>query len=371
MLRKVTRSELEQGIALLQGWADAAGDKMASAARHLDGRQAAAGGRRPASRDRRAGEDLGRRDPVPPPARSRPGGPDEDRPSPSRRPLPPIRNQRRTSPPAKKIRIETKTKPASKGPSAGTGHPALGTESEDLAPLTEIAGANAPPDAIAQAQGRGRAGTTGKGAAARRGAEGARPSRRKRRVRGRRRRQAKTGRSQADQGGLSEGDRAGAASRRADGTGGQVAQTEGSLRLPIRRPRRRVRFSKKFRRPSPSKISRIRKSRIRTRRTRTSRSRIRRINRRTTSRKKSSRKTITRRKTSRRKSRRRSRQKKQEEPKKSDEQKQEQKQPQPQVSRDQIEEALRKVRERQQEKRERDRRMKARVFGRVPVEKDW
>ena len=65
--------------------------------------------------------------------------------------------------------------------------------------------------------------------------------------------------------------------------------------------------------------------------------------------------------------------KKQEEPKKSDEQKQEQqeKQPQPQISRDQIEEALRKVRERQQEKRERDRKMKARVFGRVPVEKDW
>lgn len=48
-----------------------------------------------------------------------------------------------------------------------------------------------------------------------------------------------------------------------------------------------------------------------------------------------------------------------------------QKQSEPQVSRDRIEEALRKVRERQQEKRERDRRMKARVFGRVPVEKDW
>ncbi len=61
-------------------------------------------------------------------------------------------------------------------------------------------------------------------------------------------------------------------------------------------------------------------------------------------------------------------QKKQEEPKKSDQQKQ----PQPQqVSRDRIEEALRKVRERQQEKRERDRTMKARLFGRVPVEKDW
>jgi hypothetical protein len=46
-------------------------------------------------------------------------------------------------------------------------------------------------------------------------------------------------------------------------------------------------------------------------------------------------------------------------------------QKQPQVSRDQIEEALRKVRERQQEKRERDRKVKARATGKVPVDKDW
>lgn len=44
---------------------------------------------------------------------------------------------------------------------------------------------------------------------------------------------------------------------------------------------------------------------------------------------------------------------------------------QPMVSRDRIEEALRKVRERQQEKRERDREMRARIIGRSPVEKDW
>jgi hypothetical protein len=56
---------------------------------------------------------------------------------------------------------------------------------------------------------------------------------------------------------------------------------------------------------------------------------------------------------------------------KSSQDKQEQKQPQQQFSKDQIEEALRKVRERQQEKRERDRTLKARVYGRAPVEKDW
>jgi Ca-activated chloride channel family protein len=65
--------------------------------------------------------------------------------------------------------------------------------------------------------------------------------------------------------------------------------------------------------------------------------------------------------------------KKQDESSKSDDQKQAEnkQQPQSQASRDRIEEALRKVRERQQEKRERDRTMKARLFGRVPVEKDW
>jgi Ca-activated chloride channel homolog len=66
--------------------------------------------------------------------------------------------------------------------------------------------------------------------------------------------------------------------------------------------------------------------------------------------------------------------KQQEESKKSDQGKQDEQQKQQQqqqVSRDRIEEALRKVRERQQEKRERDRTMKARLFGSVPVEKDW
>jgi Ca-activated chloride channel homolog len=59
------------------------------------------------------------------------------------------------------------------------------------------------------------------------------------------------------------------------------------------------------------------------------------------------------------------------EQKKQDESKADQKRPQPQVSPDRIEEALRKVRERQQEKRERDRRIQARILGRAPVEKDW
>ena len=48
------------------------------------------------------------------------------------------------------------------------------------------------------------------------------------------------------------------------------------------------------------------------------------------------------------------------------------KQPKPNdVSKDRLEEALRKVKEREQEKRERDRELKARILGRSPVEKDW
>ena len=55
-----------------------------------------------------------------------------------------------------------------------------------------------------------------------------------------------------------------------------------------------------------------------------------------------------------------------EQPTQSDQQK-----PQPQMSSDRIEEALRKVRERQQEKRDRDRQLKMQAIGRTPVDKDW
>ena len=43
----------------------------------------------------------------------------------------------------------------------------------------------------------------------------------------------------------------------------------------------------------------------------------------------------------------------------------------PQVSPDRVEDALRKVRERQQEKRERDRKLKGLFLGKTPVDKDW
>ena len=51
--------------------------------------------------------------------------------------------------------------------------------------------------------------------------------------------------------------------------------------------------------------------------------------------------------------------------------KQDQQKQQSQASQDRMEDALRKVRERQQEKRERDRKLKGQFLGRVPVDKDW
>ncbi len=56
---------------------------------------------------------------------------------------------------------------------------------------------------------------------------------------------------------------------------------------------------------------------------------------------------------------------------KKDKDKPSEKRQEPKVSQDRIEEALRRVREREQEKRERDRELRARVLGRVPVDKDW
>ena len=56
---------------------------------------------------------------------------------------------------------------------------------------------------------------------------------------------------------------------------------------------------------------------------------------------------------------------------KKDREKQAEQRPEPKVSKDKIEDALRRVREREQEKRERDRELRARVLGRVPVDKDW
>ncbi len=58
--------------------------------------------------------------------------------------------------------------------------------------------------------------------------------------------------------------------------------------------------------------------------------------------------------------------------KKSDEKKpQEQSQSKPQVSKERMAEALRKVRERQQEKQDHDRQIRAQILGRATVDKDW
>ena len=64
-------------------------------------------------------------------------------------------------------------------------------------------------------------------------------------------------------------------------------------------------------------------------------------------------------------------QKDQEKPSKDESSEQSRQKPQEQMSQDRMEDALRKVRERQQEKRERDRKLKGQFLGRSPVDKDW
>ena len=360
-------SELEQGITLLQGWADAAGDKMSSAARHLDDRQAGPAAADQQVRDRRAGEDLGCRDPVSPPAGSRSGGPDEDRPIARSRPLPPIRNQGLTSPLAKNDPHRDETKPAIER-SIGR-HRSCGTRDRKRrsGAAHRNPGANAPPDAIAQAQGRGRAGTTGKAAAARRGAEGARPILRKRRS-ARMPRPPSQNRSIPSRSRLVIRRRSSWRREPSSRWNGRSNRSNRRIaRLPTRRPRRRVRFSKKFKRRSPED-QQDQKQQDQNKKNEDQQKQDQKDQQKNDQQKKDQQKDDREKKDQQKKDQE---QKKQEEPSKSDEQKQDQKQPQPQVSRDRIEEALRKVRERQQEKRERDRMMKARVFGRVPVEKDW
>ena len=100
--QKANGSEVEQGIALLQGWAGAAGDKMTSAASHLDARKA-----EPASADQQAAIDELEKiwDAVIPfhPLLARDLADQTKIAGSLRQPQPPIRNRKRTSPHRKRI----------------------------------------------------------------------------------------------------------------------------------------------------------------------------------------------------------------------------------------------------------------------------
>ena len=128
--------ELEQGIALLQGWADAAGDKMSAAARHLGGRQAqTAGADQQSAIDQLEkiwdavipfhallARDLADQTLI---ARSLATSSSANA------------NSASSQTSGENHPLQSDTGPAGKASSPGPGHSSLGTESEHLAPLTE------------------------------------------------------------------------------------------------------------------------------------------------------------------------------------------------------------------------------------------
>jgi len=358
--------ELEQGITLLQGWASAAGDKMSSAARHLDDRHAG-----PAAADQQSAIDglekiwdavipfhalLARdladqskiaRSLAPTSAADLKTGPDE----------PSDENDPRRD----------QTKPALKGTSAGTGHPALGTEREDLAPLTDLQERTLRRTQLLKLKAEG---------------ELARPEQPHPPDAGQKGHDSSSGKD--DQG------NAGAAQSKPVDPKQEKAGYQKAIELVPRAVEQMERAVKSLKQKDPQAayppadlarkiLEEIQKAQPRNDQQDQKQQDQNKKNEDQPKQDQKDQKKNDQQKQEQQNDDRDKKdqqkkdqdQKKQEEPAKSDEQKQDQQRPQPQVSRDRIEEALRKVRERQQEKRERDRRMKARFFGGVPVEKDW
>ncbi len=361
-------SELEQGIALLQGWASAAGDKMSSAARHLDDRQATA-----AVADQQSAIDelekiwdavipfhpllardladqtLIARSLAPPSSHDSESGTDE--------------------PSGTGDRHRDDAKPASKAPSAATGHPSsLGSETEDLAPLAEIQERTLrrtqllklkaeaelarletphPPDAVKQKDDP----STTKNDSQAAGPAASKPVDPK---------LIKAGYQKAIE-------LVPRAVEQMDRVVKSLKKKDPQAAYPPAEEARKI--LEQIQKAQPPQDQPDQKPQDQNKKNDDQQKQDQKDQEKTDPQKQEPQKKDDHQKKDQPKNDQEK--KKSETPKKSDEEKADQKQQQPQVSRDRIEEALRKVRERQQEKRERDRRMKARVFGRVPVEKDW
>jgi len=358
--------ELEQGIKLLQGWASTAGDKMSSAARHLDDRQAG-----PAAADQQSAIDelekiwdalisfhaLLARDLA-----------DQTKIARSLAPASAADSKSGTDEPSgENDPHRDQTKPVSKGPAPGTGHPALGTEREDLAPLTEMQertrrrtqllklkaeGELARPDPPhpPDAGPKGHDSSSGKDDPRDAGAAQSKPVDAK---------QVKAGYQKA----IELAPRAVEQMERAVKS---LKQKDPQAAYPPADLARKI--LEEIQKAQPRQDQQDQKQQDQNKKNEDQQKQDQKGEQKHDQQKQEQQKNDREKKDQQKKDQD---QKKQEEPTKSDEQKQDQKGPPPQVSRDRIEEALRKVRERQQEKRERDRKMKAYMFGRVPVEKDW
>ncbi len=356
-------SETEQGIKLLQGWADAAADKMSSAALRLDSRQAG-----PAVADQQAAIDglekiwdavipfhpLLARDLL-----------DQTKIAQALAPAPAADPKSEKDEPAgeKKDPQRADTKPAVKGPVAGTGHSALGTESEDLAPLKEMQDRTLrrtqllklkaeaelarlektpPPDPAQKGQDSSpRKDEPGK-------AEGAKPKPVDPKL-------IRAGYQKAIE-------LAPQASLQMGKAVNSIRQKDTQAAYPPADEARKILEEIQKAQPKPDQPEQKKKDEDQQKKDQKDQEK--KDQEKKDEQKKDQQKDDQEKKDQQKKDQE---QKKQDEPNKSDQQKRDQKQ----VSRDRIEEALRKVRERQQEKRERDRRMKVRLSGSVAVEKDW
>ena len=153
--------ELEQGITLLQGWADTAGENMSSASLELNEPPDNVRGRRASKSAIGELEKIWEAViPFQPPARPRPGGPDANRREPLNRPRRlqrSIRSPRVTSRLTRPRPIETSRPRNQMTATAGDGRPSLDTDTERSGAARRIAGTNSAPDAITETQGRGRA----------------------------------------------------------------------------------------------------------------------------------------------------------------------------------------------------------------------
>jgi Ca-activated chloride channel homolog len=367
-------SEIEQGIKLLQGWAIAAGDKMSSAALRLDSRQSES-----AAADQQAAIDELEKiwDAVIPfhPLLAHDLA-DQTKISQSLAPAPAADPKSQKDEPAgeKKEPQPAGTKVAVKDPLAGTGHAALGTESEDLAPLKEMQERTlrrtqllklkaeaelarvekSPPPEPAQ---KGNDSPTGRDEPRAAAGPGPKPVDPK---------QIKAGYQKAIElapGAALQMERAVKSLNQKDAPAAYPAADE-ARKLLEEIQKAQPKQDQQEQKKKDEEQQKKKEQKDQEKKDEQKKDQQKNDPEKKDEQNKDQQKDDQEKKDQQKKDQQ---EKKQDEPKKSDEQKQDQQQ----VSRDRIEEALRKVRERQQEKRERDRRMKVRLSGSVPVEKDW
>ena len=375
--------ELEQGIALLQGWAGAAGDKMQSASSHLDGRQV-----EPATAAQQAAiEELEKIwDAVIPfhPLLARDLA-DQTKITQSLAPATPADPDTAADQTPGKIDPDRDQKtPAPKTQSPVNTPPTLMSANADLEPLTELEQRTLRRTQLLKLKAEAELLRLEK-------SPPNNPEKKRKSLLPHQmaRRQAHRSQSPSTPRSSRPVFRKRSSSHPRRPTRSIAPSRRSSRRMPrppTRPPKRRVRFSRKSRKPQPKQDQQDQKQQQEDQKKNDQQKQDQKDQKNDDQQKKDQQKNDQQKKDDPKKKDqdKKDQEKKDQEEKKQEQNKQEQKKPddkdksgdqkqdpKQQASRDRIEEALRKVRERQQEKRDRDRRMNVRVLGRAPVEKDW